>query len=431
MLRFRFHISAAALCLAITAAPSSGQTSESRLTPAQALESDAGSYARAYGVPLDEAKRRMLIMGSSGAEVAALETEIGSILSGSYFSHDGAFELVIRVTGATLPANRTLTVSTGRTDIGVTNLDVPVRFEASSGVSRARAREIIGSSNALLRSTFPTLQGFGYDERTGEMSVLVGGTDLEAGAIRTAGAGLAVRLGMPVRIEVAPVAVAPQAVRGGAPLYLSDGRRWCTTAFVARNSAGRTGALTAGHCDEPQEWREGTATYPLTMAIHFDAWGDYGFLTGNVEMVPEFYGNRNEAPRILKGRRFREGASTVERTATTAGSYICAYGQATGPRYGQSCGEVTSKYYDPNYPAPGCSNSPTYVDCHANFVEIRARGTETMYCNSDSGAPIFTYDVAWGILSGCATYPGTDRTYNIIYTPVDEIDYGGYTLVFG
>jgi hypothetical protein len=57
---------------------------------------------------------------------------------------------------------------------------------------------------------------------------------------------------------------------------------------------------------------------------------------------------------------------------------------------------------------------------------------QIMYCiGGDSGAPIFTYDVAWGILSGCATYSGTDRTYNIVYTPTDELDYGNYTLVFG
>src|SRR5687767_11190261 len=109
MLRLRFGLSAAALCLALGAAPSSAQDAEpTRLTPAQALESDARSYARAYGVDLEEAKRRMLIMGSSGGEIAALEGEIGAALAGSYFSHDGTFALVVRVTGASLPAARTL-----------------------------------------------------------------------------------------------------------------------------------------------------------------------------------------------------------------------------------------------------------------------------------------------------------------------------------
>ena len=433
MLRLALKVSLIALCATLAAPPSAAQTEDTpRLTSVQALENDARSYAAAYGVSLDEAKRRMLIMATAGDEIGRLETEVASSLSGAYFDHGGTFSLVIRVVGGSLPGNRTLTINTERTDLGAAQLQLPVRFEASAGVTRTRAKEIVGSANPLLRTVFPTLQGFGYDERTGEMSVLVNGSEAEAALYQAKDAELTERLGMPVRIEVAPVTLATRAVRGGSALYLQDGTAWCTSAFVAKDPGGKTGVLTAGHCgDDAQYWREGTSSYPLSaLGVYFNQWEDWAFLVGTVSMLPEFYGNRNEAARVLKGRRTKE--NTTERTSTTAGSYICAYGRNTGPRYGQTCGEVVNKYYDPNYAHPGCTNGTTFVDCAANFVEIRARGAETMYCaGGDSGAPVFTFDVAWGILSGCSNYANSETAYNLIYTSVDEVYYHSFTLVYG
>jgi hypothetical protein len=434
MLMYSLRISTAFICalVAIPTAASAQEGTTAQLTAAEALNSDATNYARVYGVSLDEAKRRMLIMAAAGPEVGRLETEVSHHLSGSYFSHDGTFALVVRLTGgAALPSARTLSITTDRPDLGPTALDLPVRFEAAGGVTRERAKQIVEGSQDILRSLFPTLQGFGYDERSGELSILVEGTALQAPSLRLQGGQLAQQLGMPVRIDVAPVRLAPRNVRGGAPLYLSDGTPWCTSAFVAQDPAGRVGVLTAGHCNEQQYWRQGSTNALLNRtAIMFNRWEDWAFLTTNVAMVPEFFGNRNEGARVLRGRRTKE--NTTERTSVIAGSYICAYGRNTGPRYGQSCGEVTNKYYNPNYPHPGCTNGSTYVACAANYVEIRPRGSETMYCiGGDSGAPIFTFDVAWGILSGCATYANSERTYNIIYTSIDELYFNGYALRYG
>ena len=164
---------------------------------------------------------------------------------------------------------------------------------------------------------YPTPQGSGYDEQTGEMSVLVKGSEVEAALLQAKDAELTAQLGMPVRIEVAPVTLAPRALRGGAALYLSDGTPWCTSAFVAQDPGGRTGVLTAGHCgDETQYWRAGTSSYMLgATGVYFNMWEDWAFLTDGVSMVPEFYGNRNEAARVLKGRRTKE--DTTERTSAT------------------------------------------------------------------------------------------------------------------
>lgn len=55
-----------------------------------------------------------------------------------------------------------------------------------------------------------------------------------------------------------------------------------------------------------------------------------------------------------------------------------------------------------------------------------------MYCiGGDSGAPVFTFDIAWGILSGCGIYSGTEQAYNLIYTSIDELYFHNYALVYG
>jgi len=199
-------------------------------------------------VPLEEAKRRLIIMSTVGDEIGRLESEVAANLSGTYFSHDGTFSLVVRLAGGvSLQAARTLTIESGRTDLGASRLELPVRFEASNGVTRTRAKEIVGTSNGLLRTLSPSLQGFGYDEKTGEMSVIVGGAATEAAVYHAQEADLARQIGMPVRIDVAPVTLAPRAVRGGVATYRQDGSPWCTTAFVGQNAPGQVGVLTYYH----------------------------------------------------------------------------------------------------------------------------------------------------------------------------------------
>lgn len=96
---------------------------------------------------------------------------------------------------------------------------------------------------------------------------------------------------------------------------------------------------------------------------------------------------------------------------------------------------MTSKAYNPNYSPPtspyGCSNGPSNVPCNANFVEVRPRSGETMYCRGgDSGSPVFVFDVAWGVLSGCASY-SDNSIYNYVYTSMDEAYSAGYSLTYG
>lgn len=135
-------------------------------------------------------------------------------------------------------------------------------------------------------------------------------------------------------------------------------------------------------------------------------------------------------------------SGTTQSAAGVTGTYICWYGRATAPQYGQSCGEVWSIYGQPSYasdPASGvygCSNGPSAVTCAPNYVEVRA-DTYAMYvANGDSGAPMFNWTSAYGILSGSANYEDatgnlTAEAYAVWYTSVDEMIRDGYSIIYG
>lgn len=203
---------------------------------------------------------------------------------------------------------------------------------------------------------------------------------------------------------------------------------WCTTGFVATNPSGQTGVFTAGHClTQPQYWKEGTALTAFTATNLYSGNRDLAFMQNSVSTLPQFVANTNEAPRVLKGRRTKAN--------TAVGNYICFYGRNTGPINGQTCGEVTSKAFNPNNAPPsspyGCSNTAPFVACNANFIEVRPKSGETMYCRGgDSGSPVFVFDIAWGVLSGCATY-SNNTAYNYFYTNMNEAYAAGYALSYG
>lgn len=438
-----------ALMLSIAAISASGtfaQEGIAETSAEQALDNDARSYSRDYGVNVDEAKRRLLIMANSGPEIGTLEQQLGDSLSGSYFENKGDFKLVVRTVGSTKRSKQNLRVkrkTAPSLDAGGTDLTLPVEFVEGATLSKRVVKSLLKNNHRSLKSIVPSVQGVGYDEEQGSISILARGNVAEAPAIKGKEAELEKLYKMPVTITVAEVTTGTRAMRGGSALYLSDGTPWCTSAFAAKNPSAQSGMLTAGHCDDPQFWREGTTSYPLSFTDQWNGWADYGFLRGSVTVEPKFVANNGDV-RTLTGRRTK--STTQDRltaTADTKGTYVCFYGRKSGPTYGQSCGEVNDLWYNPDYAINtpsgqyGCSNGPTAITCEFNYVEVVQSGTTQMNCiGGDSGAPVFIYTVAFGVLSGCSNY--TDglgnpmpRAYSFIYSSMDDIYYDGYSLIYG
>ena len=69
------------------------------LSAEEALVIDGKSYAARFGVPLEEAMRRISLMAGTGDEIAALSQEFGDEVSGIYFDNSSDFGLKVRLTG--------------------------------------------------------------------------------------------------------------------------------------------------------------------------------------------------------------------------------------------------------------------------------------------------------------------------------------------
>jgi hypothetical protein len=411
----------------------------------EALARDAASYARAYGVSQDEAKRRLLLMANAGPEITALQQELGDNLAGAYFENrNGEFRLVLRTTEAQQRPKKKVKIKTkqGSQRVMPTDLDLDVEYVAGAKHSRKIVRNALRKERDWLRERLPELQGSGFDVKTGEVTLLVRGKAADETRIRAIGQELSGRIQMPVRVTVRNAQVSPLAMRGGSPTYLANGTPWCTTAFAARNPSNVAGILTAGHCDEAQVWREGTTSYALTGTSVFNQYEDFSFYRSSIAPEPKFVAATGEV-RTLTGRRTKANTDEKLDLADPRGAYVCFYGRVTGPKRGQVCGEVNDVWHNPNYPMDasqnqfGCSNGPTVIPCEYNYVEVVPSGTSPLYCfGGDSGAPVFAYTIAFGILSGCsqildASGNPTDSAVNLIYTSIDELYYYNYSLIYG
>jgi hypothetical protein len=411
------------------------------LTPEETLVLDAKAYMQIHGVSLEEAMRRMIVMASASEEIEALEAQHGAELAGTYFEHGPEFRLVMRLTGrqarpsATLqhrgrPAGARPAGDRGalRRGLGISDAEVgtaervinagvstPVEFRAGAGATRHAAREAISRNGAALAAAFPNIDFVAFDQRDGSVVVKYyepAGESVDAAA---ATARLERVLGLPVRAERVRGPIMPAALRGGTA-YRLNGGLWCTVAFSARDPSNREGFFTAGHCNQAGTLTYvDTATHTLTLdttSVTYTNAGDWMFVRvpSSLTALAEIIGNNNEPPRAITGRR------TLASTAQ--GSTVCFYGRTTGPLVGQGCGDIT--YVALHY---GCS-----VSCPAGYhVEM----VGTMACNGgDSGAPVFAWNTAFGIVRGCEPQGNTKVSTRLAYTSTDMPYSRGYSLKY-
>lgn len=432
-------LSAAVATVSIfTLAAADAQPSQTNapISAEQALEIDARSYARSYGVDLAEAKRRVAIMANAGDEVAAIEMAEGDALSGVYFDHQQGFRLVVRTTGKKTGQQK---IKVRDTATGAEN-ELAVHYLPDGKVSRRVAKAFMKDNKKSLRATFPNLQSFGYEDKTGSVYLLLKGQPGTEAQYEAQRLDAEKRFKVPIRIEVHNGSVGPAAMRGGSSLYRPGATsHFCTTAFAAADTNGNVGMVTAGHCQGPAVWKEAGKEYTLTEGwYYFNPFEDWGFWSGH-PAEGYFNAENGTAARKLSGRRTKANTASRETDPTASavvGSYVCFYGMSTAPHNGQECGEVWSTYANPNYSPPtspyGCSRGPDFVGCEANFVEVRPAKGETVNCRlGDSGAPWFAYTTAFGIQSGCAwAVEGDPKASRLFYTSTDELYFWGFSLVY-
>lgn len=219
--------------------------------------------------------------------------------------------------------------------------------------------------------------------------------------------------------------LSPAAARGGTRIVWGGTNDLnCTVAFIGQ-SAGSVGLLTAGHCNDPNwnggyDYVDGTVRHsllPSSNSYHNDNREDWMLLLkpSGLGTVAEFFGNRNEAARKLTGRATTSSTNARVTDNVTQGSMVCFYGMRTGPTYGQSCGEVTYKGYQ-----------------FGGGVGYNVQIEGSMTCNQgDSGAPVFAWNTAFGIVNRCSPYATSQgQTTVMTYTSIDAVYASGFSLVY-
>jgi hypothetical protein len=459
--------------LALAAFGSSATVAQDSATPPaaaplsaeEALAVDAKQYAQRYNVPIDEAARRIVLMAGTDDQVAQIETEFGDRLSGVYFDNSAEFGLVVRLTGADKPADRRLNrsavagnkgngkarrelpnVSAAEVEQVAAIVDAPVsapmKFQAGARKARREVLRAIDQNNPEIRQLIPDVEVIGYDERAGAVVIQSHAPEARRAAAQAALPKVEAMFDAPVQLKFVPGPLKPAAVVGGSKIYWGGTSNLnCTVGFPALDSAGNQGFFTAGHCYDAT-WSGGynywdnnnpNAVYtvsPILASRTYDNSSDIMFVRAPVGLDASntFFGQRNEAARVVTGRRTLANTNTKGGTAqgswvagssTVQGTQVCFYGQRTGPTFGQSCGEVTFKGVRYN-----CGGTA----CGGWFVEIQG----TMTCNQgDSGAPVFAWQTAFGVLNGCDPYATTaGATTRVSYTSIDAMYARGYALKY-
>src|SRR5690348_369252 len=212
-----------AVAAALTTAAAVAQPVE---TQEQALADDAVQYAAQFGVTADEARRRLKAQQDSVAATDAIAREFAGRLAGISIEHAPDYRIVVLLTGTDPVANRTAA-------------GVPIVFRTGAKATHEQALAAMRRHLIDFRSDLPGARGAGYDQRTGEVVLLITPAEasrLGADAIRERAEEIS---GVPVRVAVNELHESNMSVDGGGRVeglnVLTNRRNRCTTGFVVTN----------------------------------------------------------------------------------------------------------------------------------------------------------------------------------------------------
>lgn len=344
-------------------------------TQAQALADDAAQYAAQFRVPLDEASRRLAAQQDSVVATDSIAQEFASRLAGISIEHSPEYRIVVLLTGTDTVPDRTAA-------------GVPIVFRTGAKATRAQAIAAMRKHLIDLRSELPGARGAGYDQRTGEVVLLVTAADAArfgAEAIRTRAEQVS---GVPVRVQINDLIEQNMSVDGGGRIEgissVTGRRNRCTSGFVVTDGI-RTGIATAAHCPDELTYYEpdgGTVALPFVLQSGL-AYQDIQINLAPEADAPLFYANRGVDS-------LRRVTTWRNRDSTRAGDFVCHFGESSG----YSCATVELTDYAP--PGDLCGGP-----CEPTWVTVRGPNC----IPGDSGGPVFSGEVAFGIAKGINRTP--------------------------
>src|SRR6476646_8127301 len=144
-------------------------------TQTEALAEDSIQYAAQFGVTPDEGLRRLRVQQASVEVTDAIAREFTDRLAGLSIEHLPQYRIVVLLTGGEPVADRSAD-------------GVPIIFRTGAKATRAEALAALRKHLIDFRADLPNARGAGYDQRTGEVVLLITRADAEQfgiAAIRT------------------------------------------------------------------------------------------------------------------------------------------------------------------------------------------------------------------------------------------------------
>ncbi len=337
----------------------------------QALAEDSLQYAAQFRVTPGEALRRLKAQQDSVTVTDSITREFANRLAGLSIENSPEQRIVVLLTGPDPVSDRTAA-------------GIPVIFRTGAKATRAEAVAAMRRHLIDFRSELPGASGAGYDQRTGEVVLLVSPADANRIGVDTIRAR-AEQIGeVPVRVVMNELRETDMSVDGGGVVeglnLLTNRRSRCTSGFVVTN--GEVNAITtAAHCPDQLTYTDldGSSSQTLPMI------GSWGAAYRDVQINgspdspdPLFYANRG-AGSLRQVQTWRNVGST------RAGDFVCHSGESSG----YSCATVELTDYAPPGELCGGPCSPTWVT---------VKGPSCI--PGDSGGPVFSGDVAFGIAKG-------------------------------
>ena len=201
-----------------------GTASAQVQTRAQALAEDAILYAGQFRVTPEEALRRLKAQQDSVAATDGIAKEFADRLAGISIEHAPEYRIVVLLTGTEPVADRTAA-------------GVPIVFRTGAKATHAQAVDAMRKHLIDLRSELPGARGAGYDQRTGEVVLLVTPEDAARFGIDAIRARAEEVSGVPVRVVVNQLIESNMGVDGGGLVEglntLTSRSNRCTTGFVS------------------------------------------------------------------------------------------------------------------------------------------------------------------------------------------------------
>ena len=369
-------------------------------TSAEAITEDAGEVARQYAIPLVEAEQRLRAQEALVATTTRLTDQYRDRLAGIVLQQRPDFRLVVLLTGDA-PEPDQLVVAGG--------LTVPISFRTGASATRDQLLAALTAHQTELRAAFAYPPAMGVDPRGGTLVVMLSAAQLGAEEAGDAEARLSAIAGVPVRVRALDRQADTAAAAGGARVVGEVGgqRFLCTSGFVVTDGR-RTGVATAAHC--PDELSLVGPDGQRTPLPFLGQWG-WGYQDVQINL------SADPLPPLFYADTAKTLARPVEtwrnRSATIAGNIVCHRGERTG----YSCAEVELTDFAPSGDLCGGACLPRWVT-----VAGPSCG------GGDSGAPVFSGTVAFGIVKG-ASYRADGSCGFYYYMSTDYLP-EGWSLLY-